>query len=319
MKFYITSLILILCALLLTSCGISGKSTHVPNVNPGSNFFSTATYLSTSAPTFNIDDLVFTSPLHQEFSMVFCSNETKAYMSIAGRDGTAYYHVYQSDLVNGQWTEPTTNGLSNINNVNSHELVTYIAEDGNTMFLSSDRAGGQGQFDLYIVTKSAGVWQIPVNFGVSVNSADDDTWAILAPDDNSLYISSNRPGLGSDYDFWYIESIGGIWQTPTSGNVFARINMVNSAERTMVLADNGQTLYLSSSHGGSTSTTRIFESQWVDGVWDYPALAGFTDDSTKLNDITYISADGSTVYFSSDRLATGGDSYPDFNLWKAVK
>ncbi len=68
-----------------------------------------------------------------------------------------------------------------------------------TVLFSSRQPGGQGGFDLYITTYSAGRWTLPQNLGPEINSPYDETAPFLARDGRTLYFSSNR-----------LESMGGL-------------------------------------------------------------------------------------------------------------
>ncbi|WP_075350432.1 PD40 domain-containing protein [Algoriphagus marinus] len=75
-------------------------------------------------------------------------------------------------------------------------------------FFASDRPGGLGGFDLYYSFKTASGWSDPVNFGPSINSAQDEYRPVVSdhPDfSNRLMIfSSNRPGGLGGFDLYYV-------------------------------------------------------------------------------------------------------------------
>ncbi|MFC1517752.1 TolB family protein [Candidatus Margulisiibacteriota bacterium] len=298
-------IISLIVMLLFVGCGMSGKETTVPNITATNPFYTTSTYLSTSSPTFNIDDLVFTAPGHFERQIIFNSDNTKAYFSIYGRPN-AEFDVFQADYIGGQWTEPTINGMVNINTV-SNELVHCLSADGTTMYLVSDRAGGQGGYDIYMSTQNAGVWQTPVNMGPTINTASDDetVWAFDSGD--KLYITSDN---GGGFDFWYAEKVGGIWQAPTK-NIFERVNHPVGTEYALVRSADGESLYLSSTRAGNS---QIYKSRWVDNRWDYPVLMGVPFDQ---NYIVFVASDESEIYYYSFTLASPGDTYNDSNIWVA--
>jgi hypothetical protein len=87
---------------------------------------------------------------------------------------------------------------------NDHMPFVY----GDMLVFASDRPGGLGGFDLYYSFKTASGWSEPVNFGPSINSAQDEYRPVVSdhPDfSNRLMIfSSNRPGGLGGFDLYYV-------------------------------------------------------------------------------------------------------------------
>lgn len=69
----------------------------------------------------------------------------------------------------------------------------WVSEDGNTLYFSSDRPGGEGGVDIYKSKKHDGKWTTPQNLGPTVNTMGDEFYPFMA-NDSTLYFSSN--GLG---------------------------------------------------------------------------------------------------------------------------
>jgi len=87
---------------------------------------------------------------------------------------------------------------------NDHMPFIY----GDMLVFASDRPGGLGGYDLYYAFKIASGWSDPVNFGPSINSAQDEYRPVVSdhPDfSNRLMIfSSNRPGGLGGFDLYYV-------------------------------------------------------------------------------------------------------------------
>jgi hypothetical protein len=75
--------------------------------------------------------------------------------------------------------------------------------EGARLYLSSTRAGGFGAVDLWVSTYSGGNWGAPVNLGPAVNTAYEENGPIFAPDSETMYFGSTRPGGPGYYDIWY--------------------------------------------------------------------------------------------------------------------
>jgi outer membrane protein OmpA-like peptidoglycan-associated protein len=107
-----------------------------------------------------------------------------------------------------------------------YEIKKYV-NDGKyrTFFLSADRqfliVGIQGkvnhgQQDLYVCflvekKKNKGYYTEPLNLGTTVNTAGSDMFGFLAPDNRTLYISSNGHHGYGDNDFFITKRLDETW------------------------------------------------------------------------------------------------------------
>jgi outer membrane protein OmpA-like peptidoglycan-associated protein len=74
-----------------------------------------------------------------------------------------------------------------------------LSPDGSKMYFSSDRKGGFGGFDIWVVnySKRSKTWSEPVNLGPMINTAGNEYFPYLNEHNNQLYWSSDGlPGLG---------------------------------------------------------------------------------------------------------------------------
>jgi ribosomal protein L24E len=86
----------------------------------------------------------------------------------------------------------------------------HITADGQELYFHSSRPGGQGQLDIWVTRKVAGVWQEPENV-VAVNSPDSEGWPFVSQDGNELWFT--RFYLGAPAIFRSLKS-GGVWSAP---------------------------------------------------------------------------------------------------------
>lgn len=75
----------------------------------------------------------------------------------------------------------------------------FIAPDGKSFFMASDRPGGEGSIDIWVSTRDRvdDPWGEPVNVGPPVNSAAADFCPTLARDGHTFYFVSTRDVEGS--------------------------------------------------------------------------------------------------------------------------
>ena len=71
-----------------------------------------------------------------------------------------------------------------------------LSPDGNTLYFSSDLAGGQGGMDLYMVRRNGSAWETPVNMGALINTAGNETFPFVAADSSLYFTSDGLPGYG---------------------------------------------------------------------------------------------------------------------------
>ncbi|MBL7222904.1 MAG: DUF1080 domain-containing protein, partial [Candidatus Brocadiae bacterium] len=89
-------------------------------------------------------------------------------------------------------------------NTKDDEQSPSLSADGLTLVFQSNRAGGQGDFDLWMSTRAATTKPFgePVNLGPSVNSGAGDGGGCLSADRRTLYFTCDRPGGHGHTDIW---------------------------------------------------------------------------------------------------------------------
>lgn len=115
--------------------------------------------------------------------------------------------LYFSEWRNGAWTPPINLG-SEVNS-SGNDCYPYIHESGR-LFFASDRSGGMGRLDLYTIDLSGRQWGKVYRLPEPYNSPSDDFGMILGADEQSGYLSSNRPGGKGEDDIYSFTSPNGI-------------------------------------------------------------------------------------------------------------
>lgn len=115
----------------------------------------------------------------------------------------------------GKWGTPKP--LSKNINTSYFETNPTITADGNTMFFISERPGGQGRGDIWMVEKiSKREWGEPVNLGPVVNSPEDENSVWVDPTGRYLFFSSKGHDTMGEHDIFRSEKVDGQWQKPVN-------------------------------------------------------------------------------------------------------
>lgn len=97
--------------------------------------------------------------------------------------------LYYSKIIMGRWSKPEN--LGNQINTKYSEKHPAISADGRTLFFTTNRPGGAGDYDIWMSQKIDGNWGAPVNLGDSINSPGTEQSPFIHPDQQSLYFSSD--------------------------------------------------------------------------------------------------------------------------------
>ena len=132
---------------------------------------------------------------------------------INGRYETRGFSV--SKRVNGNWNTPEQLVIANYERVSKGAFdFAYLTVDGRTLLLSFSEKKNGLKDDLYVSFRQKnGTWSQPMDLGADVNTDDfTETTPFLAPDGNTLYFSTNRPGGQGDNDVWVTRRIDKTWK-----------------------------------------------------------------------------------------------------------
>ncbi len=115
--------------------------------------------------------------------------------------------VTTRQTTNDPWGEPVNLGPK-VNKV-SNDFHQNISADGLTLFFSSNRRGGLGDYDLYMTRRATkkDPWGEPENLGPPVNSGFQEANPEISYDGSILYFDSKRPGGFGRGDLWQVPII----------------------------------------------------------------------------------------------------------------
>lgn len=207
--------------------------------------------------------------------------------------------LYESEYADGKWTRGRP--VRDLNTRQDEGMSTFV-RDGRMLFYTvCGREGVHGGCD---------IWQVELDKDREVTSvaplqgyANSEGWesqAAISCDGQTLYFASNRPGGVGGTDLYVCErQPDGTWGNAI--NLGANINSKLDEEAPFITND-GQTLYFSSNGHPGMGDQDIFMS-WKDkdGRWSVPINLGPPVNSAFRELGFFLTADGQTGFFASDR------------------
>ena len=219
------------------------------------------------------------------------------------------------------WGEPVNLGTPV--NTSDHDVVPAISPDGLSLYFTSDRPGGYGDFDLWVTTRVSisDPWGEPVNLGTMVNSNVWDARPSISADGLSLYFGSNREKTGTPYsglEYIYVTqrpTINDPWSIPVRLGPTVNSGLAYDSAWPHISAD-GRILFFGSDRpGGMGSVDLWFARRIGEGEEWSPAVNLGTPINTSFNDRRIsLSADGRVLFFPSNRPGGFGER----DIWQAA-
>lgn len=207
-------------------------------------------------------------------------------------------------------------------NVNTaqNEGAQNISQDGQWLvFTGCNRRDGFGSCDIYISYLENDGWSEAINMGGWINSDQWESQPCLSPDKKDLYFASRRLGGYGGTDIWvsHIQP-NGKWGEPE--NLGPGINTSGDEQCPFIHADN-QTLYFTSNYWpGYGEDDLFYVRKGPNGVWSNPVNLGYPINTINKEGTLFITADGKTAYYSSDKSdSKGGLDIYSFELREDIR
>ena len=137
------------------------------------------------------------------------------------------------------------------------ETAAALAPDGNSIFFSSKRDGGQGGGDIYMCRKLPNMkWGLPINL-TALNTQYNEEFPFMAPDGKTLYFSSEGHNSMGGFDLFYSvwDQENNTWSTPK--NVGYPVNSAGD-DLTISFTENNRVAYISSDREGGQGDLDIW-------------------------------------------------------------
>jgi len=208
--------------------------------------------------------------------------------------------------------------------VTGNDDIGCFTTDGLELYFDSPRSGGQGDVDLWVLTRASvdDDWGPPVNLGPAVNSPQTDWLASISTDGLALYFNSNRPGGQGEHDIWMSTraSRNASWGPPV--NLGPQVNS-SSMDWIPWISSNSLELYFASDRPGGYGGFDFYVARrattndpWGDAVNLGPVVNSPYDES----DFS-LSPDERLLFFS-DYFLTGSPrpgGYGEADMWMAKR
>ena len=204
-------------------------------------------------------------------------------------------------------------------NLYDNEGGASLTIDNNELFLTiCDSVNGYNNCDIYHTRRIDSLWMPLEKLLFPVNKSD--TWESqpsISADGKTLLFSSIRPGGKGGSDIYSVQrKSNGTWGNLTSLSINTK-----GDEKSPFLHPDGQTLYFSSDgYLGMGGLDVYFVKKDTSGNWGEPQNIGYPINS-EANDLgLFVSTDGKTAYFSSNKLkGKGGWDLYQFPLYKEAR
>jgi outer membrane protein OmpA-like peptidoglycan-associated protein len=228
------------------------------------------------------------------------------YISEFGPDGWAQAHA-MADL-----------------NTPENEGAQSLSADGSILFFTAcNRSAGMGSCDIYYSFRKDSKWSRPVNAGPPLNTKYWEAQPSVSSDGRTLYFTSNRPGGKGEKDIWRAE-ISGIdekgllkWEEPW--NPGDSINTPGNETSPFIHAGNKSFYFASDYHTGMGGFDLFMATIKNDSVFSEAQNLGFPVNTFNNEQGLFVSTDGQTAYFSSERNKKSGLDIYSFTLDESIQ
>jgi hypothetical protein len=243
----------------------------------------------------------FPSPVNHpaiNVSTPFISLDGNSMIFIAdnGEDNMLTINHTSKDGVN--WKEPITMSRT-VNNPKLNFLKGYaLNADGKVMYLTNQKAGGIGGFDILISELKGAIWSEPVNPGTPINSKLHDGCPSVTVDGNTLYFMRCEKMDVNKADNCKLMVVKkrptGQWEEPVE--LPAAINTGNS-QTPRIMGDSETLIFSSNKFSGNKGGMDLYISRLIGTQWSAPVALDFANTAT---DDQYVSASSLSRYLIRD-------------------
>ena len=204
-------------------------------------------------------------------------------------------------------------------NLHENEGGASLTIDNNELFLTiCESVNGYNNCDIYYTARIDSFWTPLRRLLYPVNKSDSwESQPTISFDGNTLLFSSIRPGGKGGADIYSVNRTeNGSW-----GNLQSLSINTEGDEKSPFLHPDNQTLYFSSNgHRGLGGMDIFYVKKDTSGNWGEPQNIGYPINSQEDDLGLFVSTDGKTAYFASNKLdGKGGWDIYQFPLYKEAR
>lgn len=243
----------------------------------------------------------FPSPVNHpaiNVSTPFISLDGNSMIFIAdnGEDNMLTINYTSKDGVN--WKEPIAMSRT-VNNAKLNFLKGFaLNAEGKIMYLTNQKAGGIGGFDILISELKGAIWSDPVNPGTPINSKLHDGCPSVAVDGNTLYFMRCEKMDINNAENCKLMVVKkrptGQWEEPVE--LPASINTGNS-QVPRIMGDSETLIFSSNKFSGNKGGMDLYMTRLTGTQWSAPVALDFANTAT---DDQYVSASSLSRYLIRD-------------------
>ena len=172
------------------------------------------------------------------------------------KDGLIDLKIYSAVLEDGYWTQVKELPL------NSNEFTSChptLSSDGRRLYFASNRPGGYGGLDIYVVEKRGGMWSEAKNLGPIVNSAGNELFPTIHEDETLYYSSNGHQGIGG-LDIFHAKKTNPTdeYSWGIRENLGTPFNSLKDDFGFVIIGDDTRTGYLTSNRDGGKGKDDIY-------------------------------------------------------------
>ena len=213
---------------------------------------------------------------------------------LAGLDAPpAYAHFTFGEPVSLKSIVPAIDGTT--------ELIDCFSSDGLEMYIGSQRAGGYGGWDYWVLSRPSKEddWGAPVNLGPAVNSPKDDCLGSISPDGRTFYFSSDRNGGYGGVDIYMSTRATKSSPWGQAVNLGPSINS-SGDDRSPCISPDALELYITSYRPGGYGYHDIYVSRraTTSDPWSQVVNLGPVVNSAYGENYPCLSPDGRLLFFN---------------------
>ncbi len=143
--------------------------------------------------------------------LYFTRNSTRE-TTVSSGNYRKQLNIYAAQNNGGKWENITEMPF---NELGYNTIHPSIAPDMDELYFASNRPGGYGGYDLYVVKKIGGEWSSPINLGPQVNTPNNEVFPYIHAD-GTLYFTSDGHGGKGGTDIFFTTKQREVWKKPVN-------------------------------------------------------------------------------------------------------